>query len=262
MNPLIITAAPNICWLNPRNVDYPKTPEENAREALLCREAGASIYHTHAESLWKETITAIPRQTDIIVQLGMSSLSIEERMEVFTEHGEMMSIILNHHDEAFLEVDCNVLHTKEELLRYARLCREYGVLPEFEVWHTGSIWNLKYLLEQKALDNYVTTLFFGWPGGTWSPPTIEEYLYRKQYMPDCPVTVSIMGKEQRDIVAAAILNGDHIRIGTEDYPYNRKGEIVSTHELIAESAELSRALGRPVATPDEARKILGMKKRG
>jgi len=49
-----------------------------------------------------------------------------ERMEVYQEKGDMISIILNHHDEAFAETDCNVLHTKDELLEYARLCREYG----------------------------------------------------------------------------------------------------------------------------------------
>ncbi len=262
MNPLIITAAPNICWLNPRNVDYPKTPEENAEEAKLCREAGASIYHTHAESLWTDTIRSVRAKTDIIIQLGMSSLTIEDRMDVFKEQGDMISIILSHHDEAFAEEDFNILHTKDELVKYAELCREYGVMPEFEVWHTGSIWNLKYLLEKGVLDDYVTTLFFGWPGGSWSPASAEEYYYRKKYMPDCLVTVSIMGEGQRDVVAAAILNGDNIRIGTEDYPYNLKGDIVTTHELIAEAVDLSRALGRPVAEPDEAREILKMKKRG
>jgi 3-keto-5-aminohexanoate cleavage enzyme len=262
MKPLVITAAPNICWLNPRNVAYPKTPEENALEAKLCREAGAAIYHTHAEALWKETIQSVRASSDIIIQLGMSSMTIEERMEVFEYHGDMISIILNHHDEAFAEADYNLLHTKEELLSYVSLCKEYGVLPEFEVWHTGSIWNLRYLLEKGVLDNYVTTLFFGWPGGTWSPATPEEYFYRKKYMPDCPVTVSIMGPEQRTVAAAAIMNGDNIRIGTEDYPYNLKGEIVTTHELIEEAAALSRALGREVATPDEARALLNMPKRG
>jgi 3-keto-5-aminohexanoate cleavage enzyme len=262
MNPLIITAAPNICWLNPQNVAYPKTPEENALEARLCCEAGAAVYHTHAEALWKETIKSVKEVSDIIIQLGMSSMTIEDRMEVFVHHGDMISIILNHHDEAFAEADYNLLHTKDELVRYVELCREYGVMPEFEIWHTGSIWNLRYLLEKNILDQYVTTLFFGWPGGTWSPATPEEYYYRKRYMPDCPVTVSIMGPEQRSVVAAAIMNGDNIRIGTEDYPYNLVGEIVSTHELITEAADLSRALGRDIATPTEARELLNMKKRG
>jgi 3-keto-5-aminohexanoate cleavage enzyme len=114
MDPLIIIATPNICWLNPHNIDYPKTPAAIADEARLCRQAGASVLHTHAESLWKETISAVQAKTDIVIQLGMSSLPIPDRDEVFQYHGEMISIILNHHDEAFAETDCNVLHTKQE----------------------------------------------------------------------------------------------------------------------------------------------------
>jgi 3-keto-5-aminohexanoate cleavage enzyme len=71
------------------------------------------------------------------------------------------------------------------------------------------------------------------------------------------VTVSIMGAKQRDIIAAAIMNGDHVRVGTEDYPYDRSGKLAATHTLVKEAAELSLSLGRPVATPAQARRILG-----
>lgn len=263
MDPLIIIATPNICWLNPREVKYPTTPEAIAIEAKLCREVGASVLHTHAESLWKETIDAVRAKTDIVVQLGMSSLPIPDRMEVYEHHGDMISIILNHHDEAFAETECLELHSRQELEEYARLCKQYKVVPEFEVWHTGSIWNLNYLIERNLLEKpYVSTLFFGWPGGTWSPPTIEEYLYRRKYMPEgSAINVSIMGKEQRDIAAAAIMMGDNVRVGTEDYPYNHQGKLASTPELVAELSEMSRALGRPIATPADARRILNIKDR-
>ena len=260
MDPLIIIATPNICWLNPA-VDYPRTPEAIAEEAARCKEAGATILHTHAESRWIETLQAVQQRCDIIVQMGMSSLPIPERMDVFTHRADMVSIILNHHDEAFAEIDCNVVHTKNELLEYARLCREYGVLPEFEVWHTGSVWNLNYLIQKGALDPpYITTLFFNWPGGTWSPGTVEEYFYRRKHMPEgCVCNVSIMGVEQRDILVAAIINGDHVRVGTEDYPYTHDGRLATTPELVAETAEMARALGRPLATVEQARKMIGLR---
>ena len=71
---------------------------------------------------------------------------------------------------------------------------------------------------------YFTSLFFGWPGGSWSPPTVEEYQYRRRYLPESSiVTVSIMDERQIDIMAAVILAGDHIRVGTEDYPFDRHG---------------------------------------
>jgi 3-keto-5-aminohexanoate cleavage enzyme len=259
MQPLIIIATPNICWLQPQ-VKYPRTPEAIAEEARRCREAGATILHTHAEGQWAEMLRAVRSKSDIIVQCGMSSLQIPERMAVFENKADMISIILNHHDEAFVDSDFNVLHLKDELLDYIRLCKKFKVIPEWEVWHTGSIWNLKYLINKKLLKPpYVTTLFFGWPGGSWSPPTIDEYMYRRRLMPEgCVCNVSIMGDGQREIITAAILNGDHVRVGTEDLPFDHSGKLVDTPALVRETAEMARALGRPLATVKQARKMIGL----
>jgi 3-keto-5-aminohexanoate cleavage enzyme len=259
MHPLIIIATPNVCWLKPE-LDYPRTPETIAEEAALCLQNGATILHTHAEEKWKETITAVRTKCDIIIQCGMSSLQISERTDVFENKADMISIILNHHDEAFARTECLVLHPRNEMVEYARLCRKYRVVPEWEVWHAGSVWNLNYLIGRKLLKPpYVTTLFFGWPGGTWSPTTVEEYLYRRRLMPDgCVCNVSIMGEGQRDILTAAIIHGDHVRVGTEDYPFDHSGKVVATHELVKETAEMAKALGRPLATVKQVRKMIGL----
>ena len=256
MKPLLITATPNISWLHPE-VDYPKSVEAMAKEARLCQEAGAAVLHMHAEQQWKEAILAVRSVTDMIIQCGMSSLEIEDRMDVYYQQAEMISVILNHHDEAFVGVDTHALHPREELEEYIRLTTEYGVKAEFEVWHTGSIWNLNYLINKGILmPPYITTLFFGWPGGTWTPPTIEEYLYRRKFMPEgCVVNVSAMGAEQINILTAAIIMGDHVRVGTEDYPLNRAGQIATTPELVGEIAQVAKSLGRPVASIQEAREI-------
>jgi 3-keto-5-aminohexanoate cleavage enzyme len=259
MDPLIIVATPNISWLHPE-VGYPKTLEALAAEASLCQEAGAAVLHMHAEKQWSQAIRAMRANTNLIVQCGMSSLPIPERMEVYTEKADMISNILSHHDEAFAQIDMHALHPREELVEYAQLTHQYGVVPEWEVWHTGSIWNLNYLIGKGLLKPpYITTLFFGWPGGTWSPPTIEEYLYRRKAMPaGCLINVSIMGKEQIDILTTAILMGDNVRVGTEDYPFNRAGQVATTHELVAEIAQVARSVGRSVATISQARQLIGL----
>jgi len=256
--PVVITATPNVCWLHPE-VAYPVTPEEMAAEAKRCRDAGAAILHMHSEQ-WTEAIHAVREATDLIVQCGMSSLPIPERMEVFERGADMISIITNHHDEAFVELDCHALHPREELAEYARLSRGYGVRLEYEIWHTGSIWNLNWLIERELVDPpYFTSLFFGWPGGSWSPPTVEEYEYRRRHLPEGSVaTVSIMDERQIDVIAAAIVAGDHVRVGTEDLPFARSGELAPTYELVAEVAELAAVLGRPVATPEQARPMVGV----
>jgi 3-keto-5-aminohexanoate cleavage enzyme len=151
------------------------------------------------------------------------------------------------------------LHPRQELEEYMHLCADHKVTPEFEVWGTGSIWNLNYLIgRQLVRPPYFATLFFGWPGGTWSPPTVEEYFHRRRFLPEgTVVSVSTMGPEQIEILSAAVAKGDHVRVGTEDYPF-AGGEIVPTHELVASAAAAARSAGRPVATPAVARKIIGM----
>lgn len=257
--PLIITATPNICWLEP-DVPYPTTAPEVAAEAVRCREADAAIVHIHAEGRWTETIGALRADTDLIVQCGMSSLPIAERMEVFDQRADMISIIVSHHDEAFTGLDVHVLHPREELAEYAELSRRFGTKLELETWHTGSIWNIHWMIEQGLLDApHFTSLFFGWPGGSWSPATVEELQHRKRYLPDgCVNTVSVMGAEQLTLLLAAITHGDHVRVGTEDRPYHATGERAQTHELVAEIAGLARACGREVATPEQAREIIGL----
>jgi 3-keto-5-aminohexanoate cleavage enzyme len=257
--PLVIVATPNICWLNPR-VGYPKKAPEIIEEAVKCREAGAAVLHTHAEGQWAEVINGVRAKSDIIIQSGMSSIPLQERIELFKQKSDMVSIISNHHAEAFTEVNCDVLHPLVELEEYCTACRKYGVKPEWEIWHSGSVWNLNRLIEKGLLDPpYITTFFLGWPGGTWSPPTVHEYLYRKSLMPeDCVITVSIMCEEQMDILAAAITHGDNVRVGTEDWPYLQNGKIAATHELVKEIADISRSLGREVATPAQAREMTGI----
>jgi 3-keto-5-aminohexanoate cleavage enzyme len=257
--PLIITATPNNCWLHPE-VDYPRTVESLVEEAERCERAGAAILHFHGERYWTEAIAALRARTELIVQCGMSSLPIPERMEVFEQGADMISIITSHHDEAFVGLDVHKLHPREELAEYAELSRRYGVKLELETWHTGSIWNIEWMIERGLIDApYFASIFFGWPGGSWSPPTVDEYLHRRRNLPgECVATVSAMGEEQFRLLVAAITLGDHVRVGTEDHPFDRFGQPAATHELVEQIADVARAVGRPIATPEQAREITGL----
>lgn len=260
MNPLIITATPNNCWLNPE-FGYARTPEEFAKEAALCQENGASVLHMHGEVDWRRCIQEVRSSTDIVIQAGMSSLTIADRMAVYQEAADMISVMTGHHDEAFVQLDCHVLHPREELVQYCEMGQKYDVKPEWEIWHTGHLWNMHYLQERQLIkDPAVLTLFFGWPGGNWTPPTVAEYEGRRSHVPEeAVVTLSVMGQEQMTLLVHAIQGGDHVRVGTEDYPFDVAGQPVATHVLVRQIAEIASALGRPVATPSQAREILGLK---
>ncbi|MGL5651054.1 MAG: 3-keto-5-aminohexanoate cleavage protein, partial [Paraclostridium sp.] len=72
-------------------------------------------------------------------------------------------------------------------------------------------------------------------------------------------TVSGVGRCQFDMIALSVLMGGHIRVGFEDNVYMEKGiKAKSNGELVQKAVNIVRALGRQVATPKEAREILGL----
>lgn len=263
MQKAVITATTANSWLHPEVRNWPTNTEELIEDAIQCAEAGASILHVHlprsAEA--SEVVRRIREKTDAVIQAGMSSYPVSERLTDFEARPDLISIILNHHDEHFAEMHVDQLHSLAEFEEYHRMCREYGVKPEWEVWHTGSYWNLRYMIDKGWFQGpHVLTLFFGWPGGTWSPPTPDSYLFRVRHMPDdCVHTVSIMGREQTTVAATAIAMGGNVRVGTEDYPFVREGVPARNNaELVARMARIMTEMGREVANPAETRKIIGI----
>lgn len=259
----ILTATTANSWIYPTVMNWPTTIESLITDAIQCAEAGAAIVHVHLTRGHEiEIVKRIREQTDVIIQAGMSSDIIPDRKGDFEAKPDLMSVILNHHDEHFTELSLNRLHPREELEEYCSKLKEYAIRPEWEVWHTGSYYNLRYLIDQNLTTSpHILTLFFNWPGGTWSPPTVDEYFHRVKYMPDDSVhTVSIMGEEQLKIATLAITHGGNVRVGTEDFPFiARDIPAKKNAELVTKMIKLAKRLGRDIADPTEARYILGLK---
>lgn len=258
---LIITVTANPSWIYPETKNYPNSPEEIAEEVQACCKAGASIAHIHAPGKQIETMRRIRDKCDVIVQVGLSGEPLESRRPILEARPDMMSIILTHHDEEFTNESFNALHLKPELEEYCRLCMKFGVKPEFEVWHTGAVWNLRHLEKMRLVDKpYFLSIFFGWPGGSWSPPTVDELEHRVKHLPEGSLyTSSVMDRAQGELLRATIRMGGHVRVGTEDYPFLADGTPARDNaELVAEIARVCRENGREVATPEEARRRVGI----
>ena len=259
---MVITATTANSWIYPKIKNWAETTDGLIDDVVKCYEAGAAIAHVHlprGEEI--ETIKRIRERCDIIIQAGMSSYPIEERKADFEARPDLLSVIANHHAEHFPNGVVNVIHDIDELEQYCIGCKKYDIKIEWEVWHTGSYWNLNYLIERGVLESpYILTLFFDWPGGTWSPPTADEYMHRLKYMPENSVhTISVMGKEQIKIAVLSIQHGGNVRVGTEDYPFIKEGIPAKNNaEIVSRMVRLSKELGRDIADPSEARKILGL----
>jgi 3-keto-5-aminohexanoate cleavage enzyme len=247
-------------WMFPEAKNAPTTIEETAETAARCREAGAAIAHVHAKpGEWKKLVSEIRKTTDILIQAGMSSYPIEQRSDAFESRPDMISVMLGQHDEAFVNQDVYAIHTREELLSYADKCRKFGVRPEFEVWHHGSIWTLNYLIQKGVLDKpYWLTLFFGWPGGNWTPITLDELWYRTGSVPSGSIcSVSAMGRNTWDFMSEAISIDNNIRVGTEDCPFDIDGSVATDNTaLVRRAVKIVEEKGREIATPQQVEKVI------
>jgi 3-keto-5-aminohexanoate cleavage enzyme len=90
---------------------------------------------------------------------------------------------------------------------------------------------------------------------------MEEFLSRRQLVPDDAVyTLTFAGEEQLAVQMLAIARGGHVRVGLGDYPvYRQAGEYAATTaQMVERVARLASELGRPVATPSQARELLAI----
>jgi 3-keto-5-aminohexanoate cleavage enzyme len=262
MDKLIITATTANSWIYPNVRNWAENDQDLMDDAVQCANAGAAVIHIHLpRTREKDIVSRLRDRTDAIIQAGMSSEAIPDRRGDFEARPDLLSVILNHHAEHFTQVQVDRLHPMSELEQYCARCIDCGIKPEWEVWNTGSYWNLRYLEHNGLLrPPNIVTLFFGWPGGSWSPATADEFFHRVRHMPpECTYTISVMGEDQTLIAMLAIASGGNVRVGTEDWPFLRPGTNAKNNaEIVSRMVRISKELGREIATPAEARRILGL----
>jgi 3-keto-5-aminohexanoate cleavage enzyme len=229
--------------------------------------AGASIVHIHAPpgdyKAWESHTRAIRERCDILIQYGISTQTVEQRRAVIKNRPDMISVAVGAHNLVFLGRDLMMLHPREELAELMRMCRDNGVKPEFEVCALGDLWMIDDLARKELVEPpFMMTLFFGRPGGSWSPPTAEEFLHRVKNLPqDTFYATSVTGPTHLMLETMAILSGGHVRVGTEDEPYLTPGVLGDNVDHVARMAAIAGHLGREVATVAEARTLLKIPRR-
>jgi 3-keto-5-aminohexanoate cleavage enzyme len=217
---------------------------------------------------WKRLQEAILSKSDPVMQFGVASARLEEKVKLMTLGPEMMAVAFNAHDEyfnpdpQFPPKRMMAIHPVEELLGYATAAEEHKVKLEVECFHTGAFWNLEFVRKHGFLkDKAYTTLFLGWPGGTWTPPTEKALIYMVDHLPEnCVWNVSVMNPtKQWDLLSLAVSLGGHVRVGYEDNPYIAPDELAKNNAVLVERmVKIAQGLGRDIATPKEARQILGL----
>jgi 3-keto-5-aminohexanoate cleavage enzyme len=285
---LVVTITCDSTMSYPRNPSNPRGVDELAREYVRSVEAGASICHLHGpynldEKIrpdgtklsdldlpeWQRLKDLITSHCKPIIQYGIANGRYPQRVELMKQRPDMMSICFNAHDECFQPdpnyppVELYGIHSREELEGYCRETRKNGVKPEVESFHYGAIWNALHFVKAGLLDSPVwTTFFLGWPGGCWTPPTVEAMQYMHDHKPEnFNYSVSVMDPPAFwQVLTKSILLGGHVRVGMEDSPFLDGGRTYakSNAELVDKIVRIAKELGREIATPEEARRITGL----
>ncbi len=174
---------------------------------------------------------------------------------------DIVSLPLGHQSLSFAGTESDALYSLKEIEDSLALCDRFHVKPNLEIWHSGSVWRLNDLIAREALSApYLVTLYLGWPGGNWSPPTVEELLYRFRLLPEgCICSVSIAGREQSSLIGVALGLGGHLRVGTRDNPFVKEGRPARDNaQLVEQIARLGSSSARKPVAPAEARKMIGL----
>lgn len=269
MQKLIITAA--MVGAETTRADQPNlpiTPEEIAEAAQACRDAGASICHLHVRTddgqptqdkeRFRETIEAISQKTDIIVQVstgGAVWMKPEERLQPIELSPEMATLTcgtVNFGNEVFW-------NAPDLLEQFATAFKDKGVRPEFEIFDVGMISNAMNLAKKGLVEPpFHFDFVLGVPGAL--PATPKNLLLMTESIPEGATwSVAGIGRHQLPMATLAVTLGGHVRVGFEDNIYYRKGELANSNaQLVERVARIAAELDRPLATPDEARQMLGI----
>jgi uncharacterized protein (DUF849 family) len=154
-------------------------------------------------------------------------------------------------------------NTFTSLKVFCKTMNEVQTKPELEVYDVGQITNLAQIIEEGYLKKPLYLQFvLGILGGI--PASIDNLLFltntARKVLGDFELSVCAAGRHQFTMGVVNMLQGGHMRVGLEDNLYLEKGVLAkSSAEQVEKAIRIARELGLEPATPDEARKILGLK---
>lgn len=289
--PLVIEVRCNESAERGENPTLPYGPQEVIEEGILAREAGASILHWHARdtdgserpddtALYREVIEGVREQTDLLLHPTLGFLGTQGDARGRVRHiqelnedpktridmapvdfGAFAADVWDGGYERFLTDDQVVVNRVGYLRELLGVLQETDVFVYSVVWGAGAVRTACSFRQMGLLDR-PTFWCLGFtgdevPGGP--PPTLANLQTYLEAVPaGDPWTVHCRNGDALPLAAWAIMLGGHVSIGLGDYPYSRFGRPRNS-DLVRMVADMSLTLGRPVATPSEAREILRLR---
>ena len=269
MNPLIVTVAGIGAELTPeQEPNLPLTPEDIARDAAACRDAGASIYHLHVRDAagtptmdvdtFKRALDALRDATDLIVQFtsgGAVTDTEDVRIAPLQLKPDMASLTtgtVNFGDEVFSNPLPLIRRFYERML-------ELGIVPEFEIFEPGMVATAVRLYDELDAGHHQHfDLVLGVPGALPAWEGAIDFIVQ-QLPAGATWSATGIGRAHFPVAAEAIARGGHVRTGFEDARYLDSGErAASNRQFVERVASMAGASGRELASPEIARGLLGL----
>lgn len=290
-----VTGAVHVSSMSPY---LPITPEEIIRQSVEACRAGAAAVHIHARNpetgepssdleIMRRIVSGIKEQCDVIICIttGASQMmTVEERLSVVPalkpelascNAGSMNFVLsglvpqLSANGPAWERrylggtYDNVFSNTYLGLETYIRTMAENGTIPEFEVYDAGMINNIAYFRQKGILTCPIYLQFvMGIQGGL--PATVDNLVFLRstaeRQLGEFHWSVAAAGKHQFPMAAAALAMGGSVRVGLEDNLYILPHRLAESNaQQVLAAASIARTLGREIATPGEARRMLGLK---
>lgn len=293
----IITAAITGSIHTPTMSPYlPITPKEIADEAVRAYEAGATVCHVHARdpktgiptadpNLFKEIITSIKSRCNVIICISTGGGgNIEQRVAtVKIFRPELASLnagsinfalfpLLSRYKEWKFEWEKERLANSEDSIfpntfksmrEYCAIFNEAGTKPELEAYDAGMVNNIAFMIQAGYIRKPIYLQFvMGVLGGI--SPSSENLLFLVEHarreIGDFVFSVCAAGRAQFPMCTQALLLGGNCRVGLEDNLNLEKGVMAKSNaEQVTKMIRIAKEFGIETATPDEARRILGLK---
>lgn len=278
---------------NQAHPNFPITPQQIADAALEAEQAGASCVHLHVRNpetgegsrdpeLFLEMATRV-RENGVSAVMnitcggggiycpdpndeskagpGSDMATAEERVKhIEICKPEVCSLDVCTQNQLDGDKSYVYLNTEYTLRKMAKCFQELGVKPEIEVFAPGDILLANQMLQEGLFD--MPPLYQIVMGTRWGlPATPETLIYMKSLLPKEAIWAAFgIARMQMPMVAQAALLGGNVRVGLEDNLYLSRGVFATNGQLVEKARSIIEGIGLEVATPDEARVIMGLGK--
>jgi len=278
------------------NPNLPETPEEQAKSVQEAYQAGAATVHIHARDPQKgyayssvnpSHYLEVNRRVrelcpDIIINnttgSGAGNATSEERMRSLEARPEVASLNcgpiilrgtlpmrkapLTGRDEP-LKLDSFIIPvTVSEIELFAKTMTDRNIKPEMEVYNPQQFNFVNVLIQKKMIrpPYWFSLIFSNTSGGIG----ISSHPRNIVNMIDCLPKESLfqcigVGPTQLFVNTMAIISGGHVRVGMEDNVLYERGKLLESNgQAVERVVRIARDLGRVIATPAQAREMLGI----